>query len=63
VPALGALARVLTDASAVLLGTEPQHAEGTRTKLKCLVVRGILTEPEPGLFTFTYTGHPKAGSS
>ncbi|MEV3856935.1 hypothetical protein AB0J38_21715 [Streptomyces sp. NPDC050095] len=31
-------------------GTEPRHAEGTRAKLKRLVNRGILTEPEPGLF-------------
>ena len=31
-------------------GTEPRHIEGTRAKLKRLVSRGILTEPEPGLF-------------
>ncbi|MGW6275810.1 hypothetical protein [Streptomyces sp. NPDC055060] len=31
-------------------GTEPRHIEGTRAKLKRLVNRGILTEPEPGLF-------------
>ncbi|MFB7668891.1 hypothetical protein ACFC1R_34065, partial [Kitasatospora sp. NPDC056138] len=33
------------------LGTEPRHTEGTRAKPKRLVSRGILTEPEPGLFT------------
>ncbi|WP_371674229.1 hypothetical protein OG985_46225 [Streptomyces sp. NBC_00289] len=32
-------------------GTEPRHVEGTRAKLERLVSRGILTEPEPGLFT------------
>ncbi|MFD7827387.1 hypothetical protein [Kitasatospora sp. NPDC059803] len=32
------------------LGTEPKHIEGTRAKLKRLVTRSILTEPEPGLF-------------
>lgn len=32
-------------------GSEPRHTEGTRAKLKRLVGRGILTEPEPGLFT------------
>ncbi|MEW1930030.1 hypothetical protein [Streptomyces sp. NPDC088360] len=31
-------------------GTEPRHVEGTRAKLKRLVNRGILIEPEPGLF-------------
>jgi hypothetical protein len=35
------------------LGTEPRHTEGIRAKLKRLVNRGILTEPEPGLFTLT----------
>jgi len=34
-------------------GTEPRHTEGMRAKLKRLVNRGILTEPEPGLFTLT----------
>ncbi|GAA3800027.1 hypothetical protein GCM10022403_037790 [Streptomyces coacervatus] len=29
----------------------PKNVEGTRAKLKRLVSRGILTEPEPGLFT------------
>ncbi|MCX4974997.1 hypothetical protein [Streptomyces sp. NBC_00620] len=32
-------------------GTENRHVEGARAKLKRLVNRGILTEPEPGLFT------------
>ncbi|WP_018635464.1 hypothetical protein [Parafrankia elaeagni] len=31
-------------------GTEPRHVEGMRAKLKRLVERGVLTEPEPGLF-------------
>ncbi|WP_409468505.1 hypothetical protein [Streptomyces sp. HC307] len=31
-------------------GTEPRHVEGTRSKLKKLTARGILTEPSPGLF-------------
>ncbi|WP_310729431.1 hypothetical protein [Streptomyces sp. N2A] len=35
------------------LGAEPRHTEGTRAKLKRLVSRGILAEPEPGLFTLT----------
>jgi hypothetical protein len=34
-------------------GTEPRHTEGMRAKLKRLVNRGILTEPEPGLFSLT----------
>ncbi|MEU1288011.1 hypothetical protein [Kitasatospora sp. NPDC005856] len=38
---------------AIGLDTEPRHIEGTRAKLKRLVGRGILTEPEPGLFTLT----------
>jgi hypothetical protein len=33
------------------LGTEPRHTEGTRAKLKRLVSRGVLDEPQPGLFT------------
>ncbi|WP_426537926.1 hypothetical protein [Streptomyces sp. UG1] len=28
----------------------PKNTEGIRSKLKRLVARGILTEPEPGLF-------------
>lgn len=39
-------------------GTEPRHVEGTRTKLKRLVSRGILTEPEPGLFRLPQPGPP-----
>ncbi|MFI9617269.1 hypothetical protein ACIHCM_37460 [Streptomyces sp. NPDC052023] len=33
------------------LGIIPKNIESTRHKLKRLVSRGILTEPEPGLFT------------
>jgi hypothetical protein len=33
------------------LGFQPKSIEGMRSKLKRLVGRGILTEPEPGLFT------------
>lgn len=36
-------------------GTDPRHVEGMRSKLKKLVARGILTEPEPGLFTLATT--------
>jgi hypothetical protein len=32
-------------------GTEPRHIEGIRAKLKRLVSRGLLSEPEAGLFT------------
>lgn len=32
-------------------GTEPRHVETMQAKLKRLVDRDILTEPEPGLFT------------
>ncbi|WP_250281676.1 MULTISPECIES: hypothetical protein [unclassified Frankia] len=32
-------------------GTGPRHVENMRAKLKRLVDRGVLTEPEPGLFT------------
>jgi uncharacterized coiled-coil protein SlyX len=32
-------------------GTEPRHVEAMRAKLKRLVGRDVLTEPEPGLFT------------
>ncbi|MFF2820468.1 hypothetical protein ACFVT9_33705 [Kitasatospora cineracea] len=31
-------------------GTDPRHTEGMRSKLKKLVARGILAEPEAGLF-------------
>jgi len=33
------------------IGTEPRHTDSTRAKLKRLVGRGVLIEPEPGLFT------------
>ncbi|WP_200262033.1 hypothetical protein [Streptomyces sp. HSG2] len=33
------------------LPTLPKNTEGIRSKLKRLVSRGILVEPEPGLFT------------
>ncbi|KIZ17052.1 hypothetical protein [Streptomyces natalensis] len=33
------------------IGTEPRQTESIRAKLKRLVDRDILTEPEPGLFT------------
>ena len=32
-------------------GNQPRHIEGMRAKLKRLVGRDILTEPEPGMFT------------
>ncbi|MDY7091178.1 MAG: hypothetical protein SYR96_39630 [Actinomycetota bacterium] len=35
------------------IGTEPNHTEGIRAKLKRLVNRHILTEAQPGLFTLT----------
>ncbi|WP_347176718.1 hypothetical protein [Parafrankia sp. EAN1pec] len=31
-------------------GTEPRHVESMRAKLKRLVDRGVLSEPDPGLF-------------
>lgn len=34
-------------------GTEPKDTEGIRAKLKRLVKRHILTEPEPGLFALS----------
>ncbi|MFF2133522.1 hypothetical protein ACFVW1_51030 [Streptomyces olivochromogenes] len=42
-------------------GTEPRHTEGMRAKLKRLVSRGILTEPEPGLFTMPRTASHACG--
>ena len=33
------------------IGTTANHTESLRAKLKRLVARGVLTEPEPGLFT------------
>ncbi|WP_244943650.1 hypothetical protein [Streptomyces inhibens] len=46
-------------------GLEPRHIESTRAKLERLVRRGILTEPEPGLFTLTKhtPGTPEANPS
>jgi hypothetical protein len=41
-------------------GTEPRHIEGIRAKLKRLVSRGLVGEPEPGLFTLP---QPEAYSS
>lgn len=35
---------------ALKVGDQPRHVEGMRAKLKRLVGRDILTEPEPGLF-------------
>ncbi|MEV6868698.1 hypothetical protein AB0M44_47970 [Streptosporangium subroseum] len=35
---------------ALNVGDQPRHVEGMRAKLKRLVGRDILTEPEPGLF-------------
>lgn len=32
------------------IGTDPRHVEDIRSKLKKLVARGILNEPEAGLF-------------
>ena len=34
------------------VGTTANHTESLRAKLKRLVARGVLTETEPGLFTF-----------
>ena len=38
-------------------GLEPKHTESLRAKLKRMVARGILIEPEPGLFTLPRPGH------
>lgn len=40
------------------LGAEPKDTEGVRAKLKRLVKRGILTEPQPGQFTLTTPAEP-----
>ncbi len=37
------------------LDITPKHTQGTRAKLKRLVTRHILAEPEPGLFTLAPT--------
>ncbi|MGW0801389.1 hypothetical protein [Nonomuraea sp. NPDC002799] len=34
-----------------------KHTESLRAKLKRMVARGVLTEPEPGLFTLPRSGH------
>lgn len=46
-------------------GTEPRHTEGIRAKLKRLVSRGLLSEPEPGLFALPQPtpALPDTGSS
>ncbi|WP_250285613.1 MULTISPECIES: hypothetical protein [unclassified Frankia] len=36
-------------------GTGPRHIEGIRAKLKRLVERGVLTEPDPGLFVLPHS--------
>ncbi|WP_206307051.1 hypothetical protein [Streptomyces sp. F001] len=43
-------------------GTGNRHVEGARAKVKRLVSRGILTEPEPGLFTMPGLTNPCEGS-
>jgi hypothetical protein len=40
------------------IGTEPKDTEGVRAKLKRLVKRRILTEPEAGLFTLATPAEP-----
>jgi hypothetical protein len=40
------------------IGTEPKDTEGVRAKLKRLVKRGILTEPEAGLFALAAPAKP-----
>jgi hypothetical protein len=40
------------------IGTEPKDTEGVRAKLKRLVKRQILTEPEAGLFTLATPAEP-----
>jgi hypothetical protein len=40
------------------IGTEPKDTEGVRAKLKRLIKRRILTEPEPGLFTLAAPAEP-----
>jgi hypothetical protein len=37
--------------TALNIGDQPRHTENMRAKLKRLVGRDILTEPQPGLFT------------
>jgi hypothetical protein len=40
------------------IDTEPKDTEGVRAKLKRLVKRQVLTEPEPGLFALTTPTQP-----
>lgn len=40
------------------LGTEPKDTEGIRAKLKRLVKRKVLTEPQPGQFALTEPAEP-----
>lgn len=64
-PAYQQIITVLTTATTTLrardiclalgTGTTGKDIEGLRAKLKRLVTRGILTEPEPGQFTITNT--------
>ena len=44
------------------MDTTARHTKSLRAKLKRLVTRGVLTEPEPGLFALapTTTGHADA---
>ncbi|ABD11410.1 hypothetical protein [Frankia casuarinae] len=39
-------------------GTEPRHVESMRARLKRLVERGVLTEPDPGLFVLPQPDPP-----
>ncbi|MGW0811628.1 hypothetical protein [Nonomuraea sp. NPDC002799] len=39
------------------IGVEHTHTESLRAKLKRMVARRILVEPEPGLFTLPQPGH------
>jgi hypothetical protein len=39
------------------IGTAAKDVEGLRAKLKRLVARGVLTEPEPGMFTVAADRH------
>lgn len=46
---------------ALNIGVAPKDTEGTRAKLKRLVARQILIQPEPGLFTLAPANQPTAG--
>lgn len=39
-------------------GTEPRHVESMRARLKRLVERGVLAEPDPGLFVLPQPALP-----